>query len=85
MFKTVMIALAAGATGYFVGAMVGGRRGAPPPEESDVVPIARMARDMRLMCRDLTPLLQTLEQAYADQRLSAGELYNVAHQAQRLI
>ena len=82
--KTLLIVAGAGAVGYFLGALTGRRRAAIQAEAQGP-PVARMARDMRLMCRDLDPLLSQIERSYADGNVSAGDIMTIASQANRLL
>ena len=86
MWKTLLIIGAAGTAGYVLGAIFGAPSGgAPGPPQEDVAPIARMARDVRLMCRDITPTLAQVERAYDDGRLSPTEIYSIGTGLNRLM
>lgn len=84
MLKTIIVAGLAGFLGYQLGSFTGERRISPPAEAATGAPAARIARDVRRMCRDLDPLLSEFESAYADERLSANDMYRLAQRAEEL-
>lgn len=85
--RTLILMAGAGFAGYFLGSVFGAPTGRAPTadEEPGVAPIARMARDMRLMCADMEPIFREVERAYIDERLSAGEAYSIGQQINRLM
>jgi hypothetical protein len=84
MGKVILAAIIAGSVGYALGRLSAPFSRQIPTDEENYPKLARMARDMRLACRDVDPLLNEIERSYADQSLSASDLGRIARQVERL-
>jgi hypothetical protein len=89
MFKIILATSAGIVLGYFVVPKVVGIAGIGPDATAarapGLAPAARMAQDVRYMCRQLDPMLRTLETSLADRRLSVGEGAYLYSQVQGLL
>lgn len=87
MIKTLIgIGLAAG-VGYVIGhyTQVGASAlGEPVAQRPDMPPLRRMTQDILFMIDNLRPALVDLDQAYADNSLSVGELRDLYGHIDRL-
>ena len=85
MGKIILAVAIAGSVGYLLGSLTSQHARAVGAAEEDIPKLARMARDTRLMCRDITPTLEAIEAAYADGTLGTADLGRITRQLQRLI
>ena len=89
MLKLIIAGSVGIALGYFVVpkalGVVGVGPDATPSRAAGLAPAARMAQDIRFMCRQLDPMLRTVETALADRNLSVTEGAMIYSQAQRLL
>lgn len=85
MLKTIIVVGIAGFLGYQVGSFTSQRRIPPSREREEGASAPRIARDVRRLCRDLDPLLSEFERCYADESLSANDMYRLASRAEALL
>jgi len=85
MGKVILGVLIGGVVGYLLIPKISRAETVRRAEEGGLPPMARMARDFRRSCRDLDPMMRSLEASLGDGSLSISESAALIGHVRRLM